>query len=143
MSHLGVKIMSVFLMRRIFLSLSFLFFTSICFASDESVEKGIKDKLLVISPEMPIDLVSATEMPWLFQVSLKDGTILYADKNGHFLFAGQVFDMREGRFNNLTEKSKKENRTDLLSLSPENEMIIFPSKTSKPLATITVFTDID
>ena len=143
MSHLGVKIMSFFLMSRIFLALSFLFFTSICFASYESVEKGIKDKLLVISPKMPIDLVSATEIPWLFQVSLKDGTILYADKNGHFLFAGQVFDMREGRFNNLTEKSKKDNRRDLLSLSPENEMIIFPSKTSKPLATITVFTDID
>ena len=56
---------------------------------------------------------------------------------------GQVFDMREGRFNNLTEKSKKDNRSNLLSLSPESEMIIFPSKTPKPLATITVFTDID
>ena len=71
MSDLGVKIMSVFLARRIFLGISFLFFTSICFASDESVEKGIKDKLLVISPEMPIDVVGATEIPWLFQVLLK------------------------------------------------------------------------
>ena len=135
--------MSVFLVRRTFIALPLLFFTFICFASDESVERGIKDKLLLISPDMPIDLVIATEVPWLFQVSLKDGTVLYVDKNGHFLFAGQVFDLRQGRFNNLTEKSKKANRRDLLSLSPENEMIIFPSKTPKTLATITVFTDID
>ena len=143
MGGLGAEIMSVFLVRRIVLTLYFLFFTSICLASDQSIVRGIKEKLLMISPDMPIDFVSATEIPWLFQVSLKDGTILYAEKNGHFLFAGQVFDMREGRFNNLTEKSKKDNRSNLLSLSPESEMIIFPSRTPKPLATITVFTDID
>ena len=56
MSGLGAEIMSVFLVRRIFLALYFLFFTSICFASDQSVVKGIKEKLLVISPDMPIDL---------------------------------------------------------------------------------------
>ena len=107
------------------------------------VGSPIKEKLLAISPQMPIDSVSASKVPWLFQISLKDGSILYTDKNGDFLFAGQVFELREGRFNNLTENSKKKNRLALLSFSPESEMIIFPSKTPLPLATITVFTDID
>ena len=138
------KVMASFLVRRIFLHLSFLFFTSACFGNDhESILKGIRDNLLAISPEMPIEVIAGSEIPWLFQISLKDGSILYADKNGHFLFAGQIFDMRSGRFNNLTEKSRKKIRSDLLSLSPESEMVIFPSKTPKPLATITVFTDID
>ena len=101
----------------------------LCVAADEEIVlKGVKDKLLAISPQMPIDAVSVSEVPWLFQISLKDGGILYADKSGDFLFAGQVFELREGRFNNLTEKSKKKNRVDLLSLSPESEMIIFLRK---------------
>ena len=136
--------MAVFIERRIVLTLFCLLLSSICFASNNDHRlKEVRNKLLAVSPGMPIDLVSATELPWLFQISLKDGSILYADKDGDFLFAGQVFDLRGGRFFNLTESSKKESRINLLSLSPENEMIIFPSKTPKALATITVFTDID
>ncbi|MDC2964443.1 DsbC family protein [Gammaproteobacteria bacterium] len=136
--------MSALLLRRIFLSITLWSFISASTAGDEElVSRGVKEKLLAISPNMPIDSVSPSEVPWLFQISLKDGSILYADKNGDFLFAGQVFELSEGRFNNLTENSKKKNRLALLSFSPESEMIIFPSKTPEPLATITVFTDID
>ena len=144
LNNAGFLTMSEFLVRRIFLPLTLCSFISVCNAADEEVvSSGVKEKLLAISPQMPIDSVSASEVPWLFQISLKDGSILYTDKNGDFLFAGQVFELREGRFNNLTEDSKKKNRRALLSFSPESEMIIFPSKTPLPLATITVFTDID
>ena len=142
--NLGIFTMSAFLVRRSFLLLVVWSFVSGCIAAgDEIVLKGVKDKLLAISPQMPIDAVSVSEVPWLFEISLEDGGILYADKSGDFLFAGQVFELRTGRFKNLTEKSKKKNRVDLLSLSPESEMIVFRSKTAKPLATVTVFTDID
>ena len=136
--------MSSFLVRRNFLLLSLCSLISVYSAADdEKVSRSVKEKLLAISPQMPIESVSASDVPWLFRISLKDGSILYADKNGDFLFAGQVFELRAGRFHNLTEKSKKNNRVDLLSSYPEGEMIIFPSKTPSPLATITVFTDID
>jgi len=90
------------------LFLSFCSFISVCVtADDEKVSRSVKEKLLAISPQMPIESVSASDVPWLFRISLKDGSILYADKNGDFLFAGQVFELRAGRFHNLTEKSKK------------------------------------
>ena len=83
LNNAGVLAMSKFLVRRIFLPLILCSFISVCNAADEGVvSSGVKEKLLALSPQMPIDSVSASEV-WLFQIS-KDG-ILYTDKNGDFL----------------------------------------------------------
>ena len=85
--NLGIFTMSAFLVRRSFLLLVVWSFVSGCIAAgDEIVLKGVKDKLLAISPQMPIDAVSVSGF-WLFEISLEDGGILYADKSG--LVAGQ------------------------------------------------------
>ena len=54
-------------MKRIFLPLILCSFISVCNAADEeTVSSGVKEKLLAISPQMPIDSVSVSEVPWLF-----------------------------------------------------------------------------
>ncbi|MBA59893.1 MAG: protein-disulfide isomerase [Gammaproteobacteria bacterium] len=120
------------------------FVASSCFSQDEIGSlKDIRAKFLKDFPDMPILEIVETEIPDFYEISLDHGNRLYVRASGDFLFVGDLFKIQEDQIVNLTEKSKKRTRRNLLLTSDQDEMIIFSAKAEKAFSTITVFTDID
>lgn len=91
--------------------------------------------------QLQVVQISSTPMPDMFEVMITSGEVLFADKTGTYLIAGEMFMARPDGLVNLTAETRKTQVAQLLQNVPEEEMIIFPA--DDPKAEITVFTDVD
>ncbi|MCB1670048.1 MAG: DsbC family protein [Gammaproteobacteria bacterium] len=82
-----------------------------------------------------------TAMADMVQVELNTGEILYTNKTGEFLFAGDMFQSGPNGLTNLSSQVRQVRVAEKIAAVPQEEMIIFKPRETR--ATITVFTDVD
>lgn len=104
-------------------------------------DQAIRKTLTTIQPDLPIEAISESAMPGVFQVQLQGGRLLYASADGQFLLQGNLYQMQNGEVVNLTEKHASAEVAQLLAKVPVSEMVVFAPE--NPKTHITVFTDTD
>ena len=101
----------------------------------------IRQALLSMQPDLPIENITNSPMPNLYQVQLKGGRLLYASADGEFLMQGNLFHIQNGQATNLTEQVEQKATAAQINNIALDEMVVFAAKDSK--THITVFTDTD
>lgn len=104
-------------------------------------DQAIRQALLAIQPDMPIEAIAESAMPGLYQIQLKGGRLLYASADGQFLIQGYLFQFKDGEPVNLTEQDQSRAVAASINAIPVSEMVVFAPE--KPKTHITVFTDTD
>jgi thiol:disulfide interchange protein DsbC len=84
------------------------------------------------------DELKATPIPGIYELT-RGGDIAYVSSDGKYAITGDLYDMASEE--NLTEKTRRAERTKLISAVPESQMVVFTPK--DPKYTVTVFTDVD
>ncbi|MBP8008689.1 MAG: thioredoxin fold domain-containing protein, partial [Thiopseudomonas sp.] len=107
----------------------------------DTAEQIIKQALLSMQPDLPIESISASPMPNLYQVELKGGRLLYASADGEFLLQGNLFQLHNGQATNLTEQVEQKAIATQMNTIPMDEMVVFTGPETK--THVTVFTDTD
>lgn len=107
----------------------------------DTAEQIIKRALLSMQPDLPIENISASPMPNLYQVELKGGRLLYASADGEFLLQGNLFQLHNGQATNLTEQVEQKAIATQMNTIPMDEMVVFTGPETK--THVTVFTDTD
>ena len=75
-----------------------------------------------------------------YQVQLKGGRVLYASADGQFVMQGYLYQVKDGKPVNLTEKAESQAIAKAINGVPASEMVVYPAK-GRAKAHITVFTD--
>nr|WP_298140107.1 DsbC family protein [uncultured Pseudomonas sp.] len=127
--------------NRIFAALALTVVSGACLAGDADADQAIRKTLKTIQPDLPIEAIAESPMQGVYQVQLAGGRVLYASANGEFVMQGYLYQFKDGKMANLTEKSESVAVAKAINSVPLSEMVIFPSKT--PKTHITVFTDTD
>lgn len=112
---------------------------SVAMAAD--ADKAIRDALQSIQPDMPIEAISESPMPGVYQVQIKGGRQLYASADGQFVIQGYMFQFKDGQAINLTDEAQSLAVAQTIAAVPTSEMVVFAPK--NPKTHITVFTDTD
>jgi thiol:disulfide interchange protein DsbC len=84
------------------------------------------------------DELKVTPIPGVYELT-RGGDIAYVSSDGKYAITGDLYDMASEE--NLTEKTRRIERTKLISAVPESQMVVFTPK--DPKYTVTVFTDVD
>jgi len=104
---------------------------------------GISDRLQQARPGLPILDVTASALPGFWEVKLPGGQLLFVSADGNNFVVGELFQVTENNFVNLTELTRGAQRMEQLAAIDESQMVIFKPTAGEPKAVITVFTDID
>lgn len=125
---------------RLFAGLSLALSTGVVLAAEP--DQAIRSTLQSLQPDLPIEAIAESAMPGLYQVQLKGGRLLYASPDGQYLFQGDLYRVRDGKAQNLTEQHASKEIAAMLAKVPASEMVVFPAK-GEAKTHITVFTDTD
>lgn len=110
---------------------------------ESSLREAINESLGAASQgQLRVEQVNETPMPNVIEVILSSGEILFSDRSGEFLIAGEMYRTQPEGLVNLTAETRKGQVADLLAGVPEDQMVIFPADGDSK-ATISVFTDVD
>ena len=107
---------------------------------DPAAEQAIRKKLKTLELDVPVESVSASPVSGLYEVQLQGGRVLYASADGQFVMQGYLFQVRDGKPVNLTEKTERTGVAKLINSIPVGEMVVYPAQ-GKAKSHITVFTD--
>lgn len=116
--------------------------SSIAQAADP--DQAIRQALKALQPDLPIEAISESPMPGLYQVQLKGGRLLYTSADAQFVLQGFLFQIKDGKTVNLTEQAESKAVAKVINAIPAKEMVVFPADAKAAQKThITVFTDTD
>ncbi|WP_341503180.1 bifunctional protein-disulfide isomerase/oxidoreductase DsbC [Gallaecimonas sp. GXIMD4217] len=101
-------------------------------------EDPIKEKLEA-SLGVQVDTIAETPVKGLYEV-VAANNVLYASADGNYVLSGNLFSLKDGAPESLTEVRKNELRLSGVE-KLKDSMIVFPAK--DPKHTVTVFTDVD
>lgn len=118
------------------------FFTLIFIPFAAADNAAIEARLRAVSPDIPIANIAPAPVPGFYEVELVGGETLYATPDGKYFMLGQLFEVQENNFVNLTEQKRNGVRKALLADIDEADTIVFPAKGDEK-AVIHVFTDVD
>ena len=125
---------------RLFAGLTLALAAAVAQAADP--DQAIRKTLQSIQPDLPIEAIAESAMPGLYQVQLKGGRLLYASPDGQYILQGDLYQVRDGKAQNLTEQHASKEIAAMLAKVPASEMVVFPAK-GETKTHITVFTDTD
>ncbi len=111
-------------------------------AAAETDGQALVAKLKSLRPDIPIERVSPSPLPGIYQLELAGGTVFYGTEDGRYLFAGDLYELGDEDLINLAEQGRIEKRQALLATVDTDDMIIFPPSGQRN-AVISVFTDVD
>jgi thiol:disulfide interchange protein DsbC len=114
-------------------------------AADPTIEgpgSAAVARLRELRPDLPVESATPSPIPGFVTIELTGGTMLYASEDGRFLFAGDLYEMRDEGLVNLADARRNVLRRELMAAVPDSEMAIFPA-TGTRKAAIAVFTDVD
>lgn len=107
-------------------------------------DQAIRQALKALQPDLPIEAISESPMPGLYQVQLKGGRLLYTSADAQFVLQGFLFQIKDGKTVNLTEQAESQGVAKVINAIPTKEMVVFPADAkAKQKTHITVFTDTD
>jgi thiol:disulfide interchange protein DsbC len=110
-------------------------------AGAEGADRLVQN-LQALRPDIPIEGVSPTPIPGIYALELGGGTVFYGTADGRYLFAGDLYELREDDLVNLAEAGRDGKRKELMAAVPRKDMVIF-SPSGPVKAGISVFTDVD
>jgi len=93
--------------------------------------------------KLPVEEVTVSQMPGLYEVVLSDGTVLFADQSGTYFIVGDLYQATGRSLVNLSDARRNDQRKKLIAALDESEMVVFSPKPGMKKTAITVFTDID
>ncbi|AZC16538.1 MULTISPECIES: thioredoxin fold domain-containing protein [Pseudomonas] len=108
--------------------------------ADDSAEKAIRKSLETLQLEVPVESISASPLAGLYEVKLKGSRVLYASADGQFVVQGYLFQLKDGKPVNLTEKTERLGISKLINGIPVAETVVYPA-IGETKTHITVFTD--
>lgn len=106
------------------------------------VERQIKARLTHMLHGLKVTAVRRIPGTDLYEVSSNNNKMIYATADGSHILVGDLYSLRNGRVDNLTEAHMAGRRKALLDAVPASQMITFAPK-GKPKAVVDVFTDVD
>ena len=109
----------------------------------DSAEENIRQKLSQVDSRLQVQSVEPAPVAGLYEVMLSSGETLYADMEGDYLLAGQLFkvDSEQGLVN-LTEQKRNVARHAAIQALDEADMVVYKPE-GEVKATLHVFTDVD
>jgi len=120
------------------LIISSLFWTVMAFAQNDKIAANLK----AISPNLPISQVVESPIKGVYEVQLTNGESLFASEDGNYFVLGQMFQIQNGSFVNLSEQRLNSTRKALLAEIRAEDTIEFKAR-GEEKAVIHVFTDVD
>lgn len=111
-------------------------------AADVPGAERLVENLRTLRPDIPIERVSATPISGIYALELSGGTVFYGTADGRYLFAGDLFELRDDDLVNLAEAGRTEARKQAIAAVPLKDMLVF-SPAGPVKAAISVFTDVD
>ncbi|PXF29152.1 protein-disulfide isomerase [Pokkaliibacter plantistimulans] len=112
---------------------------SVLAATPEEVIRAELDKAY---PGLPITEITPAAIDGMYEVALGTGDMLYASKDGKHFVAGNLFEVSDKGFINLTEAKQNKARAQLMASVPKDAAIVFPAEGQRK-ARLFVFTDVD
>lgn len=109
------------------------------FANAGGSDEAIRQTLKSLQLDIPIQSIGESPMPGLYQVQLKGGRLLYVSPDGQYVMQGYLFQVKDGKGVNLTQREEARGVAEQINSIPSKEMVIFAP--DKPKTHITVFTD--
>lgn len=121
--------------------------TGVAQAQSNDWEAGLRETIntslgAASQGQLRVESMSETPMSNVVEVILSSGEILFSEKSGRFMIAGEMYMTRPEGLVNLTAETRKRQARDLLAGVPEDQMVIFEPE-GETRATISVFTDVD
>jgi thiol:disulfide interchange protein DsbC len=98
--------------------------------------------LKALRPDIPIEAVSLSPLPGIYELKLAGGTVFYGTEDGKYLFAGDLYELGETDLVNLSDIGRSSDRRDLMAAVAVDDMVVFPAN-GETKAFISVFTDVD
>lgn len=125
-------------MKRLFLAAA-LFSGLACsaFAQESDITKSLETTM----PGAKVESVSKTAVKGIYQVVLNSGLVLHATEDGKHLFGGDLFEIKGGRLNNVTENWRAGTRVDALKSLQDKDLVVFPAQGVEK-GQVYVFTDV-
>ncbi|WP_248794698.1 DsbC family protein [Pseudomonas sp. MWU13-2105] len=108
--------------------------------ADDTAEQAIRKSLESLQLETPVESISASPLAGLYEVKLKGSRVLYASADGQFVMQGYLFQLKDGKPVNLTEKTERLGVSKLINGIPVAETVVYPA-IGETKSHITVFTD--
>ena len=108
--------------------------------ADDAAEQTIRKSLADLKLDTPIESISASPMAGLYEVKLKGSRVLYASADGQYIVQGYLFQLKDGKPVNLTEKAERLGVSKLINGIPVAETVVYPA-IGETKTHITVFTD--
>jgi len=111
-------------------------------AADAPTAAADKDPRAAIAAKIPggakPEELHASPIPGVYELA-RGTEIAYVSADGKYAIAGDMYEL--GSDKNLTENTRRAERSKLLASVPESQMVVFSPK--DPKYTISVFTDVD
>ena len=108
--------------------------------ADDAADKAIRKALETLQLELPVDSIASSPLSGLYEVKLKGGRVLYASADGQFVMQGYLFQIKDGKPVNLTEKTERLAISKTINGIPAGDMVVYPA-IGETKSHITVFTD--
>lgn len=105
--------------------------------ADQNVIDKVKESILMILPDMEIDLVEQSVIPGMYTV-LIGAEVFYVSEDGNYLLRGDLIDISNKL--NISEQKRTVARKNLLEQVPVKDFIQFSP--DNPEHTVYVFTDV-
>ena len=94
--------------------------------ADDAAEQTIRKSLANLALDTPIESISASPMAGLYEVKLKGSRVLYASADGQYIVQGYLFQLKDGKPVNLTEKAERLGVSKLINGIPVAETVVYP-----------------
>jgi thiol:disulfide interchange protein DsbC len=104
-------------------------------------EKLVQSLEVASGGQLQIVAIKSTPLTEIYEVELNTGELLYSDRSGDYLFAGDMYQTTNDGLLNLSSATRQVRNAEKIAAIDEQEMIIFTPDNTR--ATITVFTDVD
>jgi thiol:disulfide interchange protein DsbC len=123
-----------------FLAAGALALASTLAVADDAAEQAIRKTLQTLHLEVPVESIGSSPLNGLYEVKLKGGRVLYASADGQFVMQGYLFQIKDGKPVNLTEKIERQAVAKSIAAVPTSDMVVYPA-IGETKSHITVFTD--
>ena len=111
-------------------------------AKPGSAEARVRQGLQKLNPAIEVDYIGAAPLPGFREV-IVGGQLVYVSDDGKYLMQGTVVDLDTKTELTQSSQALSKYRQGLLASAKTEDRIVFAPPTSKPLYTVSVFTDIE
>jgi len=95
---------------------------------EPDLQQQISEKLKLVNKSIKVNSITTTPIKNIYEVALEGGNIIYSNKDGNYILQGELLELKESEVVNITDRTRKKQRVELLSAIPKSEMIIYSGK---------------